>query len=258
MVNVTEQFKATTEEYVVISAIGGFIPGVGMYQIMTTLDHPIVLKDGYAATIKDIQTDKFNSNKVFLLVTATILTFSWMANTELTRAIIGTNTHESISNKQNQWQNKKCTTCNEQWPTRTHLNVDTYICMRCQRDKHNPKLFSADNDMDPGNVPPCLQNMTQIEELLIARACPIMTVYRKHGGQLWYSGHVPNLQQNIQKFINNLPVKAVTRQGAANTYHNFRVCREKALLWLKHNKYYTDIEIDLDSVQCLLAFQMDY
>ena len=37
--------------------------------------------------------------------------------------------------------------------------------------------------MDPGSVPPCLQNMTQIEELLIARACPIMTVYHKHGGQ---------------------------------------------------------------------------
>ena len=50
------------------------------------------------------------------------------------------------------------------------------------------------NDMDPETVPLCLQNMTQIEELLIARACPIMTVYHKHGGQL---GHVLNLPQNI-------------------------------------------------------------
>ena len=38
--------------------------------------------------------------------------------------------------------------------------------------------------MDPGAVSLCLQNMTKIEELLIARACPIMTVYHKHGGQL--------------------------------------------------------------------------
>lgn len=71
-----------------------------------------------------------------------------------------------------------------------------------------------------------------------------------------------NLPQNLHQFINKLPVKVsdipvlnITRQGAANTYHNFRVRHEKvlnALLWLKHNnKFYTDIEIDLDSVQCL-------
>ena len=116
--------------------------------------------------------------------------------------------------------------------------------------------------MDPGSVPPCLQNMTQIEELLIAQACPIMTLYHKHGGQLGYSGHVLNLPQNIQQFINKLPVRVndlpvltITRQGAANTHSNFRVRREKvlnALQWLKHNnKYYKDIEIDLDSAQHL-------
>ena len=116
--------------------------------------------------------------------------------------------------------------------------------------------------MDPVRVPPLLANMTQLEELLIARACPIMTVYHKHGGQLGYSGHAFNLPQNIQQFIHKLPVKVnelliltVTKQGAANTYHNFRVHREQVLnvlLWLKHNnKYYTDIEIDLESVQCL-------
>ena len=104
--------------------------------------------------------------------------------------------------------------------------------------------------------------MTQIEELLIARACPIMTIYHKHGGQLGYSGHVLNLPQNIQQFINklplnvkDLPVLTITRQGATNTHHNFRVRRDKvlhALQWLKHNnKFFTDIEIDLDSVQCL-------
>ena len=167
-----------------------------------------------------------------------------------------------FQSKQNQWQNKKCVICNELWPTRTHLNVNPYICSRCERDRHHPKLFSAENDMDPGSVPPCLQNMTQIEELLIARACPIMTVYHKHGGQLGYSGHVLNLAQNIQQFINKLPVRVnslpfltITRQGAANTHSNFRVRREKvlnALLWLQYNsKFYKDIEIDLDSVQDL-------
>ena len=96
------------------------------------------------------------------------------------RPYMGTNTYESIPNKTKPMAKQKCTTFNEQWPTRT---MDTYICTQCQCDKHNPKLFSADNDMDPASVPPCLQNMTQIEELLIARACPIMTVYHKRGGQ---------------------------------------------------------------------------
>jgi hypothetical protein len=149
---------------------------------------------------------------------------------------------DQFQTKQNQWQNKKCNICNECWPTKNQ-RIAFYICNRCQRDKHNPKLYSAENDMDPGTVPPCLQDMTQIEELLIARACPIMTVYHKHGGQLGYSGHVLNLPQNIQQFINKLPVNVsdlpiltVTRQGAQGTHCNFRVRRDKVvnvLQWLK-------------------------
>ena len=153
--------------------------------------------------------------------------------------------------------------------------MDPYVCNRCQRDKHNPKLYSAENDKDPGSVPPCLQDMTQIEELLIARVCPIMTVYYKHGGQLGYSGHLPqNILQFIDKLpvnVSDLPVLTVTKQGAANTHHNFRVCRDKVLhglQWLKHNnKFYTDIEIDLASIQhlpvdgipdALLNFQLSH
>lgn len=108
---------------------------------------------------------------------------------------------------------------------------------------------------DPDNVPPCLQGMSQVEELLISRACPILTVYHKYSGQLGYSGHVLNLPQNIQQFINrlpmninDLPVLTMLRQGQENTHHSFHVRRDKvlhALQWLKHNnKYYTDIEID--------------
>ena len=52
--------------------------------------------------------------------------------------------------------------------------------------------------MDPGSVPLCLQGMSQTEELLIAGACPIMTVYHKQGGQLEYSGHVLKYNANMQ------------------------------------------------------------
>ena len=66
MVNVIEQFKATTGDYVVISAINGFIPDVLMCQTVTTLGYPIALKGGYAHTVKDLQVDNSN-NKVLLM-----------------------------------------------------------------------------------------------------------------------------------------------------------------------------------------------
>ena len=59
--------------------------------------------------------------------------------------------------------------------------------------------------MDPGIVPKQLTRLTQVEEMLISRVCPIINVYRKHGGQRGYQGHVLNLPQDIQSFLNRLP-----------------------------------------------------
>lgn len=164
--------------------------------------------------------------------------------------------------KQEQWQHKQCTICKEQWPVRTRLSMQPYICLRCQRDKTVPKLYSADNDMDPGELPACLEGMTQIEEMLIARACPIMTVYRKHGGQRGYSGHVLNLPQSIEHFLSELPPRvselpliSIKRTGSNNTEAHFKVRRDKvfnALLWLKHNnRFYRDIVINYNNVSLL-------
>ena len=75
---------------------------------------------------------------------------------------------------------------------------DTFICTRCKRDKHPIKKYSVVNDMHPGSVPPCLQQLSQVEEMLIARACPIMSVYHKHGGQRGYKGHVLNMPQDMR------------------------------------------------------------
>ncbi len=166
--------------------------------------------------------------------------------------------------KQEQWQHRQCTICNEQWPVRTRLNIQPYICLRCQRDKTVPKVYSADNDMDPGKLPACLEGMTQVEEMLIARACPIMTVYRKHGGQRGYSGHVLNLPQSIEQFlsalpphVSELPLLSIKRTGSNNSEAYFKVHRDKvlnALLWLKHNnRFYHDIVINYDNISLLPA-----
>ena len=95
--------------------------------------------------------------------------------------------------------------------------------------------------MDPGIQPAYLQSLTQIEELLIARANPIMCVYTKHGGQYRYKGNVVNVPQDVQSFVNPLPrqtqdvpVIVVRRKWAEDTFKDFQVRRCKvldALIW---------------------------
>ena len=169
---------------------------------------------------------------------------------------------QEFCTKQNKWHQQLCSVCHEIWPTRISASKGVYICTRCKRDHKEPKLYSFDNDMDPGNVPIELQDLTQIEEMLIARSCPIMSIYRKHGGQWGYKGHVVNLPQDVQGFLtslpsstSNLPVLVLRKQGADNTHADFRVRRAKvlsALQWLQsNNPCYKEITIDYMSLQLL-------
>ena len=118
-------------------------------------------------------------------------------------------------------QHAHCPVCKEAWPVSNNKRGADQTCTRCKRDKSKCRLFSSENDMDPGNVPPELQELTEVEEMLIARAFPIMCVYRKHGGQRGYKGHVLNLPQDVQGFLNplpanvsELPVLIIRKQGA--------------------------------------------
>ena len=81
--------------------------------------------------------------------------------------------HSSI----NSLEHRQCVTCKETWPTKQGLSLARFECLRRKRDKGNPKLFSQENDMDPGTLQLQLQGLTDIGEMLIARACPIMCVY---------------------------------------------------------------------------------
>ena len=68
-------------------------------------------------------------------------------------------------------------------------------CQRCKKDNQCPKLFSSDNNMYPGSVPAELQGLSQTEEMLIARSCPIMRVIHLKGGQLGSDVRSNQLQQ---------------------------------------------------------------
>ena len=59
--------------------------------------------------------------------------------------------------------------------------------------------------MVPSSVPKELQGLTQIEDMLIARALPIMRVFIKPGGQRGYSGHCINLPQDVKELAESLP-----------------------------------------------------
>ena len=98
--------------------------------------------------------------------------------------------------------------------------------------------------------------------MLIARACPIMCVYRKHGGQRGYKGHGLNLPQDIQGFLSRLPPNVaqlphlvIRKHGADNTHRDCTVRRQKvleAITWLKdNNPFYADIQIDYEALNRL-------
>ena len=116
--------------------------------------------------------------------------------------------------------------------------------------------------MIPGAVPIELQGLTQTEEMLIARALPIMRVYVKPHGQRGYSGHCINLPQHIEelesvlpRYARDLSVIVVNMKGRDNTFKDVKVRREKvynAFLWLvRNNPHYRNVTINQHALESL-------
>ena len=59
--------------------------------------------------------------------------------------------------------------------------------------------------MEPSIQPPVLAILTQVEEMLICRANPILQVTHAHGGQYKYYGHTINLLPLIHFQYCNIP-----------------------------------------------------
>ena len=67
------------------------------------------------------------------------------------------------------------TVYHEAWPLCTRpKQPHNYVCSRCSRNKSVPKEFSQENSTIPFPVPKELLGLTQFEEMLIARAFPVM------------------------------------------------------------------------------------
>lgn len=159
----------------------------------------------------------------------------------------------------------QCSICKEGWPQRIKkLERKQFICRRCSIDKKEPKLFSFENNMIPSVVPEELSILSQCEEILIARAFPVIQVYTKAGGSYGYKGHVINLPNNVQHIADilphnpkDLPIIAFTVKGKNDFEKEFKVRRQvvlDALQWLiLNNPLYKDIQIDYSRISALPA-----
>jgi hypothetical protein len=124
--------------------------------------------------------------------------------------------------------------------------------------------------MDPGVVPAYLPELTQVEEMVIARAHVQMLVKRVRGHQYHYTGHCVTFLQNIVRTVDVLPnlpseldivlLRPPERLADDTRYRrqfrtDFRVRRGCILTWLRFLKAnhpdYRHITISADRIAAL-------
>lgn len=163
----------------------------------------------------------------------------------------------------NNYEINQCKVCFEAWPLREAPKCrQNYTCSRCLREKESPIKFSKENFMIPSVVPSELSGLTQVEEMLVARALPIIHIYIKPGGQRGYSGHTINLPQNVSELANSLPrypkdlsIIVVKAKGKGNFVKSLSVRKQlvsDAIHWLiENNRHYSDIELNYHALNSL-------
>jgi uncharacterized protein DUF6570 len=104
--------------------------------------------------------------------------------------------------------------CGEKWfdmKLKVHKRWPEAICHKCWTKDQKIQdgddfFFSAGNNMDPGAVPPYLPALSQVEEMVIARAHVQMVIKRVRGHQYHYSGHCISFMQDNIKLFDALPL----------------------------------------------------
>ncbi|KAK3907212.1 hypothetical protein KUF71_002902 [Frankliniella fusca] len=138
---------------------------------------------------------------------------------------------------------RHCTHCNERIMVSSLKKNE-----KCQHKSHCWK-YSVLNDMDPGEVPEELKELTFIEEQVIAKVHPMITVFKIKGHQFAYKGNAISFSQDIQEIATQLPHK-VKDLNSVICIKKGRVRR--ALEWLKkNNPLYKDIVISEENLQML-------
>lgn len=149
-------------------------------------------------------------------------------------------------------QMETCIRCKEKWFD-MKLNRER-VCMKCimvQKRKPMPYVYGEGNAMDPGEMPHGLQPLTQVEEMLVARAHVQMVIKRVRGHQFHYSGHTVTFLQDVVKFSSALPMlpedldivylkppaaRADLSRFRLQFARDMKVRRGVVLAWLRHLK----------------------
>ncbi|KJZ69477.1 hypothetical protein HIM_11139 [Hirsutella minnesotensis 3608] len=165
-----------------------------------------------------------------------------------------------------------CIRCKERWFD-MKLN-GLKICSRCisrdgKRGPNEPFFFSAANNLDFGEVPGNLPDLTMVEEMLIARVHVHVKVLQVRGAQYKYRGHVVHFLRNVGRLFEELPVLPEEldivllrppdmEEGPRfqqQFARDFRVRRSCLLTWLyylqRHHPGYRDVVVRQDRLQRL-------
>jgi len=81
---------------------------------------------------------------------------------------------------------ESCSRCKDRW---FYIDLKSDVCHRCfnrDKGKKTPFLMSIENEMDLGEIPAHLLELTQVEEMIIAWSHVQMMVHRYHGHQYHY------------------------------------------------------------------------
>ncbi|KAM4067942.1 ATP-dependent DNA helicase PIF1 [Hirsutella rhossiliensis] len=166
-----------------------------------------------------------------------------------------------------------CSRCKESWFNMVLVNDVCSACRRRdadgKRQPHEPFLFSEENNLDLGSVPNELPELSQVEEMLIARVHVHIQVFQYRGQQYKYRGHVINFLRDIGHVYTQLPLLPreldiiIIRPGdSTNQPHvvrqfrrQFRVRQGHIRVWLEHLQLnhpgYRDIFIDAERLSRL-------
>lgn len=101
-----------------------------------------------------------------------------------------------------------CSRCKRCW---FEMKLSRGVCKSCRdrdnrRPENTPFFFSAENNLDFGDVPPYLPELTQVEEMLISRVHVQVQVFQYRGQQYRYRGYVIRFLRDIGNVYSQLPL----------------------------------------------------
>lgn len=129
------------------------------------------------------------------------------------------------------------------------------LCQQCHKALQAHKLpkYAIANNLEFGDIPQVLKDLTAIELRLIGRVDPFVTVHRLAGGQYGTKDNIVNFYndvtsvlQKLPRSIDNISTIFVRLAGSSTRQHVIRPNKiREALHWLKsNNQLYHDIIID--------------